>query len=382
MSARWRGHSHPELYTMIHAGPGSAASDPQTAYWDSLTKELSEVDADLNRALGELNANWIGPASESATTGMTPLQEWASDAQTGSRVMGISTQDQAEFIATARAEMPKPVPVTTPEPSGWAMAGAAGMAVLGNPGPAAALAVQALDHERQEAAQNAAADKAVDTMNTYESNSTWNRNTLGTFVSPPDVVVATPPPGAGPSASGPIGSWIGSYPLSSTSSSTATGSISHAGAPGGASGGSGTHLAPPPNVGGVGVGSATPGGSSTGFVPVGTTDPQFVVPGPGPTPTPLPPPPPPPVPGPPIVGPGPGPIPIPGPNPPLPGPGPVPGPGPAPGPGPNPPGNVDPRSTNRPNAPFGPRGTGGLPPTGFGPEGSGRGGLGPGAPGS
>jgi hypothetical protein len=369
MTARWRGIPHPELYTMINKGPGAAASGPQTSYWNSLTSELAEVDADLNRALGELNANWTGAASDSATTGMTPLQQWAGDAQTGSRVMGISTDDQAEFIATARAEMPKPVEVTTPEPAAWQVVGAAGLAVLGSPGPAAALAAQAVDHEQQEAAKNAAAEKAVDTMNTYESNSTWNRNTLGTFVPPPDVVVATPPPGGGASASGPIGGWIGTVGLPTGSSSTASSSITKPPGSGGSGGGSGTSVAPPPQVGSVPPGGNGPS-THPGTVPVGGTDPSNFLP-----------PPPPPVPG-PGPTPGPAPIPGPGPNPPFlgPGPGPVPGPNPQlPGMGPLPgggSGNAEPNLTNRPNTPFGPRGANPLPSTGFGPEGHGPGGAG------
>src|SRR5882672_8611221 len=185
MGARWRGHSHPDLFNMINSGPGPEASAHQTDYWNKLTDELGTVDQHLNTALANLKATWEGPASDSANTGMTPLRQWAQDAQTGSTVMGVSTQDQAQFIASARAEMPPPVEVTTPAPSTWDMAGAGVAAVLGNPGPAVAVAQQAADHEQQEAAQNAAEQKAVDTMVTYDSNSTWNRDTLGTFVPPP-----------------------------------------------------------------------------------------------------------------------------------------------------------------------------------------------------
>jgi hypothetical protein len=194
---RWRGYEHPELYDMINAGPGAAASEPQTSYWESLQKDLTEVDEDLNTELTKLGSRWEGQAADNAQSGLTPLASWANDAQTGASVMKASTVDQGQFVSDARASMPEPVKVTTPAPSGWDVAAAAGMGLLGNPGPALDVAQQAGDHEAQEAAQNEAEERAVQTMQTYESNSTWNSDTLGTFVAPPDVVVSTPAPQGG-----------------------------------------------------------------------------------------------------------------------------------------------------------------------------------------
>lgn len=369
--ARWRGHSHPELYSMINSGPGAGASDAQTQYWKSLTQELTEIDNDLNKALSNLNASWQGQASDSATTGMTPLQAWAGDARTGSNVMGISTELQADYIASARAAMPKPVPVTTPEPSAWQTAAGIASSMVGNPGPAAQVAQQALDHERQEAAQSAAADKAVDTMNNYESSSRWNSNTLGEFVPPPDVVVSTPPPAGTAVAGGQIGAWMtGGAAPGPDGTGTTTTTSSFTTPPGGGGGGN-----PPPlpgGGGGGGGGGPLPGGGGGGGLPSGTTPNQFAPPVPPPTPQP-------PVNLPPSPGPGPGPGP-------FPGPGPVPGPGP--GPGPLPPGNTLPNPGNGPTGgkpgglPTGPRGGGPLPNFGGLPGGPGGGPGGTGGPGS
>ncbi|HEX6356818.1 PPE domain-containing protein [Actinophytocola sp.] len=197
MGHRWRGYEHPELYTMINAGPGAAASDPQTTYWQNLEKELTEVDEELNTKLANLGSRWEGKAAESAQTGLTPLASWASDAQTGAYVMKTSSEFQGEYVSDARARMPEPVEVTTPAPSGWDIAGAAAASVLGFNGPAMNVIQQAADHEAQEAAKNEAELRAIETMQTYESSSTWNRDTLGTFVAPPDVVVSTPAPQGG-----------------------------------------------------------------------------------------------------------------------------------------------------------------------------------------
>ena len=197
MGHRWRGYEHPELYNMINSGPGAAASDPQTSYWEGLAKELSQLDQDLNTKLTHLGSRWEGQASESAQSGLTPLASWATDAQTGADVMKVSSEDQGQFVSDARSNMPEPLEVTTPAPSGWDYAKAVGAASLGFGGPAVDVAQQAEDHEAQEAAKNAAEEKAVQTMQTYESSSTWNRSTLGTFVPPPDVVVSTPAPQGG-----------------------------------------------------------------------------------------------------------------------------------------------------------------------------------------
>jgi hypothetical protein len=371
MGHRWRGYEHPELYNMINAGPGAQASEPQTSYWQGLSKELAEVDTDLNNKLNSLGSRWEGKAAESAQAGLTPLKEWAGDAQSGANVMKVSSIDQAEFVSDARANMPEPVPVKTPAPSGWDIAAAAGATLLGNPGPALDVVNQANDHEAEEAAKDAAEQKAVQTMTTYESSSTWNRNTLGTFVPPPDVVVSTPPPQGSASAviitgtntrsvnSGdPNGSNSGGKSNSQTNSSgfvqspTVTNSQpSNAGGGGGGGGGGGS--VPPPNVG--------------GRVPPTTTTPSDVI-------------------APPINPPGP--------TPPINNPSPFPPPGTNPNPNPFPPGGGGPLPgfgnnndffnggnngnnagdiARRPLPPLKP----GLPPI----EGFGRGGFGPSAPG-
>lgn len=199
---RWRGYEHPELHKMIHEGPGARASDPLTEYWIGLTEELAAVDKELNEGLGKLKANWSGAAADSAAKGLTPLQQWASDAQTGSKVMKLSSEDQAQYVSSARTRMPEPVVVTTPEPSPWQKVTATAASVVGVSGPAAAVAEQSADHEAQEQAKTQAAELAVETMTTYESNSEFNQNTLGQFVSPPEVVLTVAPITDGPAGPG------------------------------------------------------------------------------------------------------------------------------------------------------------------------------------
>src|ERR1700736_4733105 len=122
---RWQGHSHEELYQQIHAGPGVAASHVPEAAWSDLSKTLHDINEGIHNGLQKLGASWEGAAADQAHGNLTPLGQWASDASTGADVMRISVQDQANYIATARAEMPPPVKVTTPAPSGLDIAGAA-----------------------------------------------------------------------------------------------------------------------------------------------------------------------------------------------------------------------------------------------------------------
>ncbi|GAA3008452.1 hypothetical protein GCM10010483_61820 [Actinokineospora diospyrosa] len=247
---RWRGYDHPTLHTMINGGPGPAASTPQTEYWDALQAELAEIDADLNTKLGTLQASWEGGAADQAHAGLTPLQAWATDAQTGASGMRASTEYQADIVARARAEMPEPVEVTTPAPSGWSKLAAGAALLTGNPGPAAVVVNQAQDHEAQEAAQDAASQKAVDAMDSYQSSSNFNTNTLGEFVPPPDVVVSTPEPSGGTGYA--VGHFVSNFSGANGDSGTSTagyapsnvghfGGSNHVAPNGGGNGGSFTH---------------------------------------------------------------------------------------------------------------------------------------------
>ncbi|MFC5285747.1 hypothetical protein ACFPM7_01670 [Actinokineospora guangxiensis] len=272
---RWRGYEHPELYKMINAGPGPSASTPQTEFWDALLRELGEIDGDLNTKLGSLAVSWKGAAADGAQSALNPLQVWAAEAQGGASGMRASTEYQADMIARARAEVPEPVKVTTPAPSGWSKVAAGAALLTGNPGPAMAVANQASDHEAQERAKDEAAQKAVDAMDSYSRSSEFNRETLGEFVPPPDVVVSTPAPQGGMSAGVThFTSATGGY---TTGGSGSTAPSYAAPAPSGGSG-----YTPTVNTGGgsfTPVGSVTPGGPPpAGFTPVGTTTPAGYAP--------------------------------------------------------------------------------------------------------
>ncbi|WP_424183423.1 PPE domain-containing protein [Actinokineospora sp. G85] len=242
---RWEGYDHPTLYKMINSGPGPGASTAQTEYWESLAGELERIDGDLNSKLSTLAVTWEGGAADGAQAGLTPLQAWAADAKGGASVMGASTEYQADAVAKARAEMPEPVAVTTPAPSGWQVVGAGAAAAFGFSGPAEAVVQQAQDHEIQEAKQSAASQQAVDTMEKYQSKTNFNTATLGKFVPPPTVVVSTPAPDGGVGyQAGYAFSGGSAFPSGGGSTSAAF----YSGAP--ATGGGGGGFVPPAGGGG------------------------------------------------------------------------------------------------------------------------------------
>jgi hypothetical protein len=187
---RFQGYGHPELYKMINSGPGVSASIPVEQGWKTIAATLAQIDADLHTGLAKMGADWESDAADAAQGALSPLAEWAGFAETGATTMESSARLQGEYIADARKKMPEVVPITTEKPgfldiAAGALTGPAGMAhVIG----------QQQDHERQEAAADNAAAKAVQVMEDYQSDSRWNSSTLGEFPTPPQVVIDTPPP--------------------------------------------------------------------------------------------------------------------------------------------------------------------------------------------
>ncbi|MBP2322106.1 ribosomal protein L12E/L44/L45/RPP1/RPP2 [Kibdelosporangium banguiense] len=238
---RWMGLDHEAIYKMINSGGGPAVSGPPADFWGTLSSGLNDISTKLHEKLSTLNVNWEGQSSENAIAGMSPLKDWAGKAENGSDVMKTSYELQGNYVGEARAEVPPPVKVTTPAPSGWAVAGAVVSAATGNLGPAAVVAAQAADHEGQERAQDEAARKAVQAMQKYETSSDWNADTLGRFEEPPKLVVSTPPPAPNHN----IGTVETSGMYNTTNvhhNQTTTSSVSHNTIPQ-------THTTPPPNIG-------------------------------------------------------------------------------------------------------------------------------------
>ena len=158
---RWQGYSHKELYERINAGPGPSASFASMERWQGVSAALSEINDDLHNGINLSGAKWQGKASEMAQAGLNPIAAWADSARTGADVMRYSAELQAGHISKARADMPPPVTVTAEQP---------GALVTG----LTHLFGGQTDHEKQEAAQDAAERRAREVMSTYASSTVSN----------------------------------------------------------------------------------------------------------------------------------------------------------------------------------------------------------------
>lgn len=178
---RWQGYSHKELYERINAGPGPSASFASMERWAGVSAALSEINDDLHSGISLSGAKWQGKAADMAQSGLNPIAAWADGARTGSDVMRYSAELQAGHISKARADMPAPVKVTAEQP-GALVAGITHL--FGGQ----------TDHEKQEAAQDAAERRAREVMSTYASSTTSNTSTLGQFSQPPQLQISTSGP--------------------------------------------------------------------------------------------------------------------------------------------------------------------------------------------
>ncbi|MDX8051925.1 PPE domain-containing protein [Lentzea sp. BCCO 10_0798] len=261
---RWQGYSHKELYERIHSGPGASASFASMERWQGVSAALSEINDDLYKGISLSGAKWQGRAADMAQAGLNPIAAWADGARTGADVMRYSAELQAGYVSKARADMPAPVKVTAEQP---------GALVTG----LTHLFGGQTDHEKQEAAQDAAERRAREVMSTYASSTTANTSTLGQFTQPPQLQIS----GTGLAQGG--GAQIGTAAVwgigpNGTGGSATRGRTS--------SGTRGSAAAPPPRGGtpapgtttrtsgtgaGTGTGAAALKGSHTSLSSAGTT---------------------------------------------------------------------------------------------------------------
>ncbi|GAA2964153.1 hypothetical protein [Actinokineospora diospyrosa] len=172
---RWRGYSHKELYLMLHDGPGAQASAEPSRRWTELTATLHEVGHDLAAGLDGSTAVWAGRAAGAAKDRLGALVSWARTAADESAAMRVAVENQGDYIATARAEMPAPEGESTAAPDP-ALAPAMQIAAVQN------------DSEAVEAARSAGAQKAFEVMAAYELSTKTNLDARRGFPRPADLL--------------------------------------------------------------------------------------------------------------------------------------------------------------------------------------------------
>jgi hypothetical protein len=175
---RWRGFTHRDLYLMLHDGPGAAASAEPSRRWAEIASTLTEIGQDLQKALDLTGSGWTGRAAGAAYSRLSTTVAWANATGTSAGAMRTAVEDQANHIAKARAEMPKPedVPATQPDPT---------------VAPALQVVGAQTDAEAAEAAASSAEERAVEVMTAYETSTSGTTGGLATFAKPDKLLPST-----------------------------------------------------------------------------------------------------------------------------------------------------------------------------------------------
>ncbi len=170
-TARWRGHTHEELYKLLHDGPGAAASADPSRRWAELAATLTEVGQDLRKALNLTNVAWSGRAAGAAYDRLSRTATWAEVTGESAAEMRKAVEDQAAHIAKARADMPAPEGVTpvAPDPT---------------LAPAVQVAGAQTDLEAGEATAASGEERAFEVMATYQENTETTVEALASFDKP------------------------------------------------------------------------------------------------------------------------------------------------------------------------------------------------------
>ncbi|SDH58945.1 PPE family protein [Actinokineospora alba] len=172
---RWRGFTHEELYRLLHEGPGAQASADPGRRWAELASTLSDVGQDLATALDSSGATWVGRAAGRAYERLAPLAAWATAAGESAAEMRTAVENQGDYVAKARADMPVPQDLPQQQPD-----------------PTIAPAIQVVgaqtDPEPIEAAQSSGELRAFEVMAAYEEATAVNLTALSAFEQPAELL--------------------------------------------------------------------------------------------------------------------------------------------------------------------------------------------------
>ncbi|MFC4856699.1 PPE domain-containing protein [Actinophytocola glycyrrhizae] len=199
----WDEKPHQRLYDDIHGrggffrpdGAGVSGASGSQEGWAALADLMARAHERTETALAKAGAVWDGGAADAMRSGVTPLAQWAADANTASSASQSSTELHIDAYSSAKNAMPEPVEVTSTANGGG-----------GIPTSFVDILAGQADQDRQEAAAQEAKAEAVRTMLGYEFASAVSQGTVGKFVPPPAVAVDVPaPPKSGIGDSIPVG---------------------------------------------------------------------------------------------------------------------------------------------------------------------------------
>ncbi|MBP2334575.1 hypothetical protein JOF41_000753 [Saccharothrix coeruleofusca] len=176
--------SHQQLYDKIHGGPGSSAAQAVDDAWNGFRAVMANAKAELEAAIRDAGAVWVGAAGEQFTGSAAPLVQWAEDARQAGVATHQSFQAQQSYYTGAVTRMPEPVQVSSTANDDW----------LGIPAGFTHLVGGQTDQDIQEQQANEAKREAVRVMDGYRDGASSAVAALGAFTPPPRVTTEVAEP--------------------------------------------------------------------------------------------------------------------------------------------------------------------------------------------
>jgi hypothetical protein len=174
-ATRWEGYTHQELYRLLHEGAGPAASAEPSRRWAGIAGTLTEIGQDLQSAIDKSGSGWSGRAAGRAYDRLSGLVGWANITAASAGEMRKAVESQAEHLAKARADMPKPDD-------------AAPVAADPTTAPAVQVISATTDSETAEASAAAGEQRAFEVMTAYELNTDTTTGAMAAFNAPAEVI--------------------------------------------------------------------------------------------------------------------------------------------------------------------------------------------------
>lgn len=178
-SVNWQGMSHQQLYDAINKdidpGRGYTVADG----WQRLGSDMNTQSTALAQQLAGTEAGWQGAAADEARQALGQLAAWGQQAANTSSALSAQLHTQTAIVDQARAAMPPPPSVTTPQYAGGGLAG---------------LTASSADAQAIAAQEPQAHDQAVQIMTAMESQSKQVDGSVPAFVPPPGAPTARATP--------------------------------------------------------------------------------------------------------------------------------------------------------------------------------------------
>lgn len=164
--------SHQQIYNDVVANaPGSSDVNRAASDWRTIATDLGPIRDYVERALGGVRASREGAAADAATSAISPLAPWISEAQRVAGQVADRVEEQANYFQTTSANMPEPVKIRDGGWKEWPIIDA----------------FTTSDQEIDEARAREAEARARELMVSYQNNTNSNLLAMPEFTPPPSL---------------------------------------------------------------------------------------------------------------------------------------------------------------------------------------------------